>query len=437
MKKKTIFFTALLTCIISSVSFGQEKSSATKYIPSIGAHFGALSYLGDIKGTEGATVFTYWKPAYGFYLEKKFGNIFGVSVNGMFGKVSKSQLDDNVFLNFETSITNFDLNLLLDFDNGKIINKKSLFAPFISIGFGHLSFDPKGDLFKNGNAYNHWTDGTLRDMSQTTPGADTLSSILTRDYEYESELKDSLKDYSKSSFTIPIRLGFKFEISKHIDARISAAYILTMTDYLDNVAVGGNDKLFYTSFGLQYNFVSGDDDEDKYKDFDFSDLDKEDADGDGVIDSKDFCQNTPKDIAVDNKGCALDGDKDGVPDYQDKEANTPAGTLVNAEGVTLTDEMIATQDRMKDSIEVQVTVFKAEDLSKEELAEIQRVYEESNDGQQIPQVAIPAKFKGLDLDNDKYISAKEVTNAIDQFFEGENDLSAKDLHDLIDYYFDQ
>lgn len=141
MKKFTLLTT--LTVLLAFSSTAQEKSNGAEHIPSIGAHIGGLSYLGDIQGTKGATPFTYWRPAYGFYLEKKIGSIFGVSLNGTFGKVSKSQLDNDVFQNFESKIMNFDLNLLLDFDNGKIINEESLFSPFISIGFGYLIFDPK------------------------------------------------------------------------------------------------------------------------------------------------------------------------------------------------------------------------------------------------------------------------------------------------------
>ena len=437
MKKFTLISAIIFLAI--GMTFGQEKkSNAVKYIPSIGLHGGALSYLGDIKGTSGANIYTYWKPAYGFYLEKKIGSIFGVSVNGMFGKVSKSQLDDNVFLNFESSITNFDLNLLLDFDNGKIINEQSLFSPYFSFGVGYLSFDPKGDLEStNGIFYNHWSDGTLRDMAESTPGADTLSTVIARDYSYETSLKDSLNNYSKTTITIPIRFGLKFKLSKNVDFRVSAAYIITMTDYIDNYADGGNDNLFYTSFGLQYNFAPISAKDDKYKDFDFSDLDKDDSDGDGVMDHKDLCQSTPEGVKVDNKGCALDGDEDGVPDYKDKELDTPEGSLVTKDGITLTDEMLAQQDLMKDSVETEYRVFVADDLSEEEMEEIQKQYEAANNGASAGGITIPEKFAGLDSDKDNYISAKEVTNAIDGFFEGENNLSAKDLNNLIDFYFDQ
>lgn len=433
--KKFTFLSATFILLVGSV-FSQEKSDGMKHIPSIGAHIGALSYLGDVKGTEGATLFTYWRPAYGFYLEKKIGSIFGISVNGTFGKVSKSQLDNDIFLNFETSVMNFDANLLLDFDNGKVINEQSLFSPYISVGFGYLTFDPKGDLANNGVQYYHWDDGTLRDMSQSTPGADTSSILLTRDYEYESELKDSTKNYAKNTFTVPIRFGLKFELSSHLNARISAAYILTFTDYIDNVAVGGNDKLFYTSFGLQYNFAGASDKDDRYKDFDFSSVENTDSDGDGVKDMKDLCQETPEGVSVDSKGCPLDGDEDGVADYLDKEPNTPVGTLVNSEGVTLTDEMMELQEKMKDSVQVDYKTFTAEDLTQEEIDEIQKAYQESTK-QNVNKVTIPQKYVELDTDKDNYISAKEVTNAIDGFFEGENSLTAKDLNELIDFYFDQ
>jgi hypothetical protein len=436
MKKFTLF--SVITFLLAGTVFSQEKSSDwKKYMPSIGFHGGVISYMGDIKGSPGTNVFAYSKPAYGFYLEKKIGSIFGISSHGTFGKISKSQLDNDIFLNFETSVMNFDLNLLLDFDNGKVINESSLFSPFLSFGIGYMLFDPKGDLSSNGSFYNHWNDGTLRDMPQFFPGADTASTIISRDYDYESTLVDSTNNYAKTSLTIPIRFGLKFELSDKIETRISAAYILTMTDYLDNVASGGNDNMFYVSMGLQYNFTSPAKKEDKFEDFDFSELDKSDGDRDGVLDDKDLCQGTPEGVKVDNKGCALDGDEDGVPDYKDKELDTPGGSLVTKDGITLTEEMIAQEALMRDSVETEYRVFKAEDLSKEDLDEIQKQYEEANNGSPITGVVIPEKFQGLDTDKDNYISAKEVTNAIDGFFEGENNLSAKDLNTLIDFYFDQ
>jgi len=437
MMKKIILISFVSILLASTNAFSQEDETITpKNFPSIGAHFGMLSYIGDIKGNNSSNIFTYTKPAYGFYIEKKFGNIFGVTVNGMFGKVSKSQLDDNIFINFESSIMNFDANLLIDFDNGKIIKESSVFSPYLSVGFGYLVFDPYGDLSKSGIKYNHWSDGTLRDLPETTPGADTTSNIMVRDHIYETKLTDSTNNYARNTFTVPLRLGLKFKLSPEITARVSAAYIITFSDYIDNYATGGNDKLFYTSFGLQYNFVKKSEAENKYKDFDFSEVDNMDSDGDGVIDTKDLCQNTPKDVETDSKGCALDGDKDGVPDYKDKELDSAKDAIVNEQGITLTAEMIAAMEQERDSVDVTHRVFKADDLTSNEIEAIQKQYESST-SKKITKSVIPAKFASLDVDKDNYISAKEVTGGIDGFFEGENNLNAKDLNDLIDFYFDQ
>lgn len=440
MIKKYILLSTICALLTVQSVFSQEETTqgnGLKFMPSIGANFGTLSYLGDIEGSEGSTVFTYWRPAYGIYLEKKIGNYIGITANGMFGKVAKNQLDDNVFQNFEADVLNFDINVLFDFDNGKIINKNSVFAPFISVGFGYLSYTPSTDLFdENGNFYYHWNDGILRDIAQNTPGADTSATILVRDFDYETDLEDSIPGLETTAFTVPLRFGLKFKLAPKLEARATVAYILTFTDDIDGIQLGGNDKLFQTSFGLQYNFAGSSASTEKYKNFDFSELDKEDLDKDGIVDIDDMCPLTPNGVKVDKKGCPLDSDEDGVADYLDKEPNTPKGKLVTKDGITLTDEMIATQHAMKDSVEVEYKSFKAEDLSDEEMKEIQRMYEESNNTR-LAASKLPSKFIPLDLDKDDFLSAKEITNAIDQFFEGENNLTAKDLHDLIDFYFEQ
>lgn len=57
-----------------------------------------------------------------------------------------------------------------------------------------------------------------------------------------------------------------------------------------------------------------------------------DSDGDGVPDHRDACPDTPKGVAVDDKGCPLDSDGDGVPDYLDKCPDTPKGARVDEHG---------------------------------------------------------------------------------------------------------
>jgi len=57
-----------------------------------------------------------------------------------------------------------------------------------------------------------------------------------------------------------------------------------------------------------------------------------DADDDGVLDSADRCPETPTNVGVDARGCALDSDGDGAPDYADRCADTPSGAAVDEWG---------------------------------------------------------------------------------------------------------
>ena len=63
--------------------------------------------------------------------------------------------------------------------------------------------------------------------------------------------------------------------------------------------------------------------------------DHKDRDFDGVLDEKDQCPNTPKDVKVDKIGCPMDLDKDLVFDYQDSCPNTVSGSLVDSKGCAL------------------------------------------------------------------------------------------------------
>ena len=50
---------------------------------------------------------------------------------------------------------------------------------------------------------------------------------------------------------------------------------------------------------------------------------------------------------------------------------------------------------------------------------------------------VSAKFAHLDTDKDSILSVKEITSAIDLYFDGDNRLSEKDLNELIDYFYEQ
>ena len=93
----------------------------------------------------------------------------------------------------------------------------------------------------------------------------------------------------------------------------------------------------------------------------FPEKKESDSDADGVFDSFDECPNTPKDVAVDAKGCPVDTDKDGVPDYMDKCPDTPFGVQVDTTGCPIVVSVPATvssiivndsdQDGVEDSLD--------------------------------------------------------------------------------------
>ncbi|GIK70374.1 MAG: hypothetical protein BroJett020_16690 [Bacteroidota bacterium] len=417
--------------IISMPLLAQEENTKKFYPPAIGANIGALTFSGDIGKNNKSSLYTNTRWGYGFFLEQKFGNIFGVQLNGLMGKLSKNETDTNLYRNFETPIMQFDLSLLFDFDNGKIINNTSGFAPFLSLGFGYMQFDPYTDaLDENGSPYYVWKDGSLRDLPQsdTTLG---IAKFVKRDYQYETQLTDSLVNYQRNTFTIPLRFGLKYKFSEALHARLTAAYFITMSDYIDNTALSGKDKFLYTSLSLQYNIGRKSktekikEDTERYKNVDFNSLMVEDTDKDGVIDWNDKCSNTPQGVKVDKEGCPLDDDGDGVPNHLDEEPNTPSGNYVDDRGRTIKFEEIKNED----AIDTQKTIFYQENGEDKSIEEIK-----SNAPAPL---VIPKEFKTIDFDSDGFISSQEVTKAIDDYFDGKNNMSVELLHKLVDFFFEQ
>lgn len=422
----------------ASTEGNNDNSNQIKFTPgypSIGAHIGVLSFIGDVGKPEKVAIYSNSTLGYGGYIEEKFGQMIGLQLNGTFGTLSKSYIDTATFLNFQSKITAVDLSLLFDFDNDLIIHKKSTFAPYFSVGFGYLKFDPYGDLKDaNGNPYYHWNNGQLYNEPQTDSTLFTAKRVH-RDYSYETKLTDSTTNYKRNTFYIPIKIGFKFKISDRITTRIFTSYNLTFSDYIDNVAKGGNDKYLYTALTFQYNFGRGQNRAEKkakndhYKNVNFSNIESSDQDHDGVPDIKDMCPNTPKGVKVDGHGCPLDDDHYGVPNYKDKQPHTPKGSKVNAEGVAMTDEMIKQNASDSTKMTVEKTQFYSDSKSSNDKS-IKVPAKQSS-------TKIPAEYKGVDKNNDGYISAKEVTQAIDDFFDGKNNLTVKSLNGLVDFFFQQ
>lgn len=111
-------------------------------------------------------------------------------------------------------------------------------------------------------------------------------------------------------------LGFRFLLTENLSFNINGGVQISPNDNLDDKLANANNDMFFSALmGLSYSFFS-----------------ERDSDMDGVVDSKDACDNTPAGVKVDEFGCPVDTDKDGVADYLDRCPATPIDVKVDANG---------------------------------------------------------------------------------------------------------
>lgn len=427
----------LLTIFCAGSSFAQYQEDELPDVLTIGVGAGFTSFLGDLTMESSVSKLSNIRPTYTFNLERRFGQIAGVQLEAFYGKLASNERSKTIEnnRNFESSLLQVGANFVFHFDNDLVIHKQSPFSPYISAGFQYMSFNPYGDLKdKNGVDYQYWDNGTIWDVSQ----GDTVGGVGTqiyRDYDYETQLTDSLENYNRWTFAVPLTFGLKWKFTPRIQGRVFGTYNVTFSDWIDNVkANDNNDKYLYVGFSLHYVIKKKDH---TYDDVDFDALKDSDKDEDGIIDTEDFCQNTPKGIEVDGNGCPLDQDKDGVPDYMDKEPDTKAGVVVDEEGRELTDELLAERIAAKEKIVEERKQSFSEEASQSKLDEISHEIEKNAGNNGTSSSNIPLELQEADLDGNGIISSREISSAIDGFFEGSNNFSVKLLHDLIDYFFEQ
>lgn len=434
-----LYLLLILTFITIGFSYSQYTPEKGRVeLVTLGAGAGISTFIGDIGSKGEVSPLANIRSFYYFNFERRFGKILGAQLDASFGKLSYNEHSKDILKNrnFESKTMQLGANLVLHFDNDVIFKRETPFAPYIAAGFQYLKFDPYTDLKdKNGVDYKYWSDGTINDISEENKDA-LEATILYRDYTYETQLKDSTVNYKRNSFAIPLTLGLKWKITQRFNGRIFGTYNLILSDWVDNINdnSNGNDKNINVGFGLHYVLKMKDKERRHlYDDVDFTGLSTSDSDGDGIKDITDQCQNTPKGIEVNGFGCPLDKDSDGIADYLDEENDTKKGVIVDEKGRTLTDAMIAKRAEQKLALVTQRNTTFSEDASGATLDKIFDEIQKSDysDGK------IPSKFLEVDTDKDGLISPKEVSEAMDAFFDGNSSLSVSGLHDLIDYFFEQ
>jgi len=418
-------FTKLSVLIISLVVFNTAHAQL-----SITGQVSSLKFLGDVGQKNNANFFSDMRLGYNLGIEYRIGKVLGIGVDGMYGKLAGTDNSSSSHLNFESQVMGGALNLYAFFD--KLGDQTKEVSPFIHAGFGYLMFDPYGDLRnKNGTKYNYWADGSIRNLSESAIN-DPVSMIIKRDYTYETQLKDSASNYARNTFYIPIGIGAKFNMGFRTSLRVGVTYNLCMSDYIDNHKTGGNDSWASANIGLNIHF--GKKPKDAFSNVNFKDLDNADTDGDGVKDVVDKCQGTPRGLRVDSKGCPDDKDGDGVFDYMDKEPNSKKDAKVDANGVTIDEELMARRQLQWDSLSVE----RSEGFNNApSLTYLEKIENKSKENKGRNAVKIPAELASADMNKDGYISAREIKETIDSFFDGANTFNVETINKLIDFFFEQ
>ncbi len=420
MKKVLVILGLMSFAFVADAQFG------------ITAGVSGLKFNGDVGKERNTNYFADARLGYNFGVDYRVGKVLGFGLSGMYGTLQGTDNSVNSHKNFQSKIMGGEFNIMAFFDRLKDTHKVA--APFISVGVGYMMFDPHGDLVgANNKNYNYWADGSIRDLSESTTN-EPLANIIKRDYDYETQLKDSIANYSRSALYIPINLGMKFQMGLRTSVRFAVNYNIALTDYIDNYKNGGNDSWIAGNISLNYNFTKKPKDE--YANIDFSVIDNADYDKDGVIDNQDDCLGTPKGAKVNKHGCPTDTDGDGIEDYMDAEANTKAGAKVDGFGVTINEEDYAKRQMEWDSLAIErsegFNVAPSLNYLKEVETKAKDVKEKSGKSTKIPTELQPA-----DANKDGYISAEEITKSIDSFFDGESAFNVERLNRLIDFFFEQ
>jgi hypothetical protein len=426
MKRTTAIAFAFL--FGAAILQGQDEVDNTshKHYPSVLLGVGGIKFTGDVGKLTDINPLLDARVAYYLKAEYRFGKYFGMMLGGLYGKFAGTDNSRASHLNFQSKAIQTDLSFVTYFDH--LFKQNDEVSPYLCVGAGYLMFDAYGDLKNGSTSYYYWSDGSLRDLPETTVNMNS-STIIKRDYKYETQLKDSSTNYSRKSLTIPIGTGFDFRLGRRWDVQIGFNYNLIFSDYVDNKKSGGNDSYWMGHVGLKYTFAP------KIKTasdhVDWAHVDKMDVDEDGIPDNVDRCLSTPKGIKVDNHGCPFDSDHDGIADHLDKEPNTKKNTKVDGFGVTINEDSIAYRQLMWDSLAAE----RSDKFNENPSLDYLRSIEGSNPKKS--KVSIPVVLKPADMNGDGYISAEEISKTIDEFFEGGNDFTVDKINQLIDFFFEQ
>ena len=238
---------------------------------------------------------------------------------------------NNATENFQSTILHASIDNIIYLK--KIRSNQNKIIPFITLGLGRLVFQSYSDLLdKDGNYYNYWEDGSIRDI----PLTDSLSNsanFLSRDYVYETSVSNDSVNFG--NLYIPASIGFLWKFKNIFNSKIFFTYNQLFTDWVDNITNGINDKFISIGVAVSVYFSRDGINYKKDKKQFVNIFENLDSDFDGIKDHDDKCQKTPKNVSILPNGCPVDSDFDGIPDFKDMEPYSKSIILIDDSGRTI------------------------------------------------------------------------------------------------------
>ena len=381
---------AVFVLLTAQLTMAQSHDSTSHArLPSILGGVGVLYFNGSIGKGAGITAYSTIRGGYTFGVEERVVKFLGIQLSGIYGNLAASERSDTPKSNknFQSTIMQGDLTFVLHFD-GLIFKPTAVVAPFIYAGISFMSFKTATDsLDQNGHPYYYWTDGSIRNQAQNS--ADILTAkIIQRDYTYETPLN------SGSTFCVPVGIGVKMRITDNLKMNVQAAYYLTFSKDIEHYNITSmNDKYLYSFFTLEYQFGKKATDngasQQRYQSVDFTAM----------------MNDTVKHKDVDQAQLAK---LDSAAAHRDTSAIDRSAMFNDNPSLSFLKDM--------------------------DKAHQQQVATNPNasSGHKLPK-----EFEAADKNHDGYISSQEITQVIDEFFDGTSPYTIADINKLIDYFFDQ
>lgn len=211
-----------LLLIVALISLNPASAQAQKELE-IGLQAGIASYAGDLRVNEVGVYLEDLRAAGGAYLRYRPFNRLALRLNGIFGNIAAqdsrpenlelAQRTGQIPLNFETSFTEFSLQLEFDLFYIGDPNGRHL-APYIMGGAGIFTFNPQATL-----------DGTTYD----------LQSLRTEGQGIAGGSYDPAP-YELTEWTFLVGGGLRWRAGDRLVLGLELGGRRTATDYLDDVS---------------------------------------------------------------------------------------------------------------------------------------------------------------------------------------------------------